>query len=118
GIRMFRANVNEMNVQPVDFGDELRQSVEGALALAPVVIRSPVVRECLSDGELDALCCVRDRFAVWPSSSFDAASQLGKLLIRKTYLLKWTNRLCLLLLHNTVFWHDDLLSNACQLFDL
>jgi hypothetical protein len=35
---MFRANVDEMNVEPIDPGDELRQGVQFSLALAPVVI--------------------------------------------------------------------------------
>ena len=38
-ILMLRTNVNEMNVQPVDLGDELRQGVQ--LRLAPCASRSP-----------------------------------------------------------------------------
>ena len=36
-IFMFRANVNEMNVEPIDLGHELRQGVQFRLALAPIV---------------------------------------------------------------------------------
>ena len=32
-IFMFRTNVNEMNVQPVDLGDEIRQGVQFASTL-------------------------------------------------------------------------------------
>src|SRR5713226_2628348 len=36
-IFMFRANVNEVNVQSIDLGDELRQGVQSRLHLSPVV---------------------------------------------------------------------------------
>ena len=54
-IFMFRANVNEVNVQPIDLGDELRQGVQFRLALAPVVFRRPIARELLNRRELHAL---------------------------------------------------------------
>jgi len=38
-IFMLRTNVNEVNVQPIDLGDELRQRVQSRLHLAPVVFR-------------------------------------------------------------------------------
>ena len=41
-IFVLRTNVNEMNVLPVDLGQELRYRVELRLALAPVVIGRPV----------------------------------------------------------------------------
>jgi hypothetical protein len=34
-----------VDVQPVDLGDEMRQSLQLRLDLAPVVIRRPVARE-------------------------------------------------------------------------
>ena len=46
-IFMFRTNVNEMNVQPVDIRDELRQSVQSSFDLAPIVICRPIAREFL-----------------------------------------------------------------------
>jgi len=36
-IFMFRTNVNEMNVQSIDFGHELRDGVQLRLALTPTV---------------------------------------------------------------------------------
>jgi hypothetical protein len=54
-ILMLRTNVNEMNVQPIDFGDELGQCVQSCLALAPVVFGAPIARERLSRRELHAL---------------------------------------------------------------
>jgi hypothetical protein len=43
-VRVLRANVNEVNVQAVDFGHEIRQAVQSRLYLAPVVLYRPIVR--------------------------------------------------------------------------
>ena len=39
---VLRANMNEVNVQSIDLGDELRQSVQSRLDLAPVVVCRPI----------------------------------------------------------------------------
>ena len=52
---VLRADVDEVDVEPVDLGDELRQGVQLRLALAPVVVRRPVARELLHRRELHAL---------------------------------------------------------------
>ena len=54
-VLMLRTNVNEMNVQPIDFGDEIRQGVQLGLDLAPIVICRPIAGECLRRRELHAL---------------------------------------------------------------
>ena len=41
-VRQLRTHVNEVDVDTVDLGRELRQRVEGCLDLAPVVVRGPV----------------------------------------------------------------------------
>ncbi len=41
-ILMFRPDMNEVNVQPVDLGDELRQGVHFCFDPAPVVVCRPV----------------------------------------------------------------------------
>ena len=41
------ADVDEVDVQPVDLGGEVRQGVQVPLTLAPVVAGPPVVREVL-----------------------------------------------------------------------
>ncbi len=46
-IVMLRANVNEVNIQTVDLGDELRQGVQPRLDLPPVVIGLPIAHELL-----------------------------------------------------------------------
>ena len=58
---MFRTNVNEMNVEPIDLGDEMRQGIQFRLALAPIVIRRPIAREFLHRRELHALRMHRRR---------------------------------------------------------
>ena len=59
---MLRAHVDEMDVEPVDLGDELRQRVQPRLDLAPVVVGRPVARELLHRRELHALRCVARPF--------------------------------------------------------
>src|SRR6266849_1481534 len=81
-ILMYRANVDEMNVEPIDLGHELRQGVQLRLALAPVVICPPIARECLSRRQLHALRCIGDRFALRPLGRVYAPAQLGKLRFR------------------------------------
>jgi hypothetical protein len=76
GILMLRANVNEMNVQPVDLGDEVRQGVQPRFDLAPFVFRRPIASEFLDGRERHALRCIR--FPVRPPGRVDALAQIGK----------------------------------------
>ena len=62
GIFMSRPDVNEVDIQPVDLGDELGMRVQLRLAPPPVVIGRPIPRERLNEGELHALRKVRDGF--------------------------------------------------------
>ena len=80
------ADVDEVDVEPVDLGDELRQGVQFRLALAPVVVGPPVARELLHHRERHALRVVGDRLALGPPGRVDAPAQLGELLLRKTDL--------------------------------
>ena len=59
-IVMFRTDMNEMNIQPIDLGDELRERIQFRLDLAPVVVRCRIAREGLSCRELHPLRCIRD----------------------------------------------------------
>ena len=93
-ILMLRTNVNEMNVEPIDLGDELRQRVEPRLHFAPIVFCRPIVRELLNGRELYALRCVRDGFLLRPDRRIDASAQIDKRLFRKVDA-EWTDRLVL-----------------------
>src|SRR5258708_28367729 len=88
----FRTNVNEMNVQPIDLGDELRQGVQFRLALAPVVICRPIAREFSNRRELHALRLICDGLLFGPSRRRDPAAKVGERLFRDTRT-KRTNRI-------------------------
>ena len=75
-IFMVRANVDEMDVDPVDLGDELRQGLQPRLARAPVVLCLPVARECLDRRQLHALGLIVDGLLPGPARGRDARTQL------------------------------------------
>src|SRR3954452_7975128 len=71
-IFMLRANVNEVDVQAIDLGDEVLYGLQLLLALAPVVLLRPVARERLHHRELWALRDVIDGLLFWEASGDDA----------------------------------------------
>ena len=75
GIRMAGADVDEMNVEPVDRRDELRQGIELRLHLPPVVVRAPVADELLQLRQLRALRPIGDGFLVGPARGCDPAGE-------------------------------------------
>src|SRR5262245_36398178 len=78
GQRVFvpRTNMNEMNIEPVDLGDELRQRVQCRLALAPVVVSRPIARETLDQCERHALRLIRDGLLLRPVRGRDALTEV------------------------------------------
>src|SRR5258708_35679646 len=82
GIRMTRADVQEVNVEPVDLSHKLRQGIELRLHLAPVVVGAPVADELLDLRELDALGLISDRLAVGPACGRYASAQVDECLFR------------------------------------
>src|SRR6476660_1665318 len=74
--------MDEVNVQPVDLGLELRQRVQSRFAPAPVVLGRPVAREVLYRRQLHALRPIGDEFPGRPASRIDAAAQLVDLALR------------------------------------
>src|SRR5215216_3771652 len=79
---MLRAHVDEMNVQPVDLGDELGQGVESRLDFPPVVLGRPVAGECLSRCELHALGLIGDGLLLGPAHRHDALAQVVEVRLR------------------------------------
>src|SRR3712207_2830310 len=75
-IFMLRTNVNEMDVETINLGDELRQGVQLRLSLAPIVVRCPVAREFLHCREWHTLRLICDSFLFWPSRVSYAPTQL------------------------------------------
>ena len=63
-IFMLRTDVNEMDVQPIDLGDELRVGVQLGLTFAPVVVCRPITCELLKSSELHALRRIGDSFPI------------------------------------------------------
>src|SRR4029450_13222721 len=74
--------MDDVDVDPVDLGDELRQRVELGLGLAPVIVRFPVVNERLQSFQLDALRLIGDRLLVGPARRRDASTKVDKVLFR------------------------------------
>ena len=77
-----RLHVDEVDVQPVDLGLELRQRVQSRFAPAPVVLGRPVAGELLDRRQLHALGPIGDELLGRPASRLDAAAQLFDLALR------------------------------------
>src|SRR5215212_8197107 len=75
-IFMLRTGVNEMNVESIDLGDELRERVQPALDLAPVVLCRPIADEILDRGERDALRKIGDGLLFGQPRGNDASAKL------------------------------------------
>ena len=89
-IFMFRTNVNEMNVQPINIRDELWQGLQFRFDLAPIVICNPIARERLNEGELYALRIIRDRFPFREPCRVYTPAQFNKFRFRYIHI-KRTN---------------------------
>ena len=76
---MPRPDVDEVDVDPVDLGRDLRQRVELRLGLAPVVVRRPVAREFLQRRELHALRPIFDELLVGPARRENPSAKVGQL---------------------------------------
>ena len=63
-IFMFRADMNEMNIQSIDLGDEVRYGIQPRFTLAPVVMRLPVAQKLLNSLERYSLRIIGDGFLV------------------------------------------------------
>ncbi len=74
-----RPDVDEVDLDPVDLGRELRQRVQSRLAPAPVVLGRPVAGERLQRRQLHALRAVGDELLRRPARRLDPAAQLSEL---------------------------------------
>ena len=72
GVLVLRASMNEVDVQAVDLGNEVREGVDPRFALAPVVLRAPVTREFLHGRERHALRKIGDGFLLGQPGRNDA----------------------------------------------
>jgi len=78
GIWMAGANLDEMNVQPIDLGHELRQGVEFRLAFAPIVICYPIARERLHRRQSHVLRLISDCLLLRPACRADALAEVNQ----------------------------------------
>ena len=81
-VLVLRTDVDEVDVQPVDLGDELREGVQLRLDGAPVVVRHPVARELLDHGERHTLGGIGDGLLLGPLRGRDASTEVLQGLIR------------------------------------
>src|ERR1700733_5323894 len=84
--------MDEMDVQSVDVGHELRQGVQPRLDVAPVVIRRPVPRELMEHRERDTLRIVRNGLPLRPSCFLYALPQLDELCLRNVNMKRSNSR--------------------------
>ena len=59
--------MNDVDVDAVDRGDELRQGVEFFLGISPVIVAAPVSDEILNPRQLDALGNIVNGFLIRPA---------------------------------------------------
>ena len=82
--------MDEVDVRAVDLGCVLGQGVELRFCLPPVVVGSPVARECLDCRQLDALRPIRYELLGGQARRRDAATELVQSLVRNLNV-EWTN---------------------------
>jgi hypothetical protein len=113
-VRMFRTDVNEVNIESVYVCYELWVGTQLRLDLAPVVIGRPIVRELLHSRELDSLRRITDRFPLRPLRRGDTPTEVRESLVRNLDAV-WTDCVCggvrriVDLGHNAKLIHDGLL---------
>src|SRR5215208_6186810 len=82
--RVTGPDVDEMDLEAVDLGHELRECVQPRLGLPPVVIRPPVAQDLLQLRELDTLRTVAHRLSVGPPRRSDTPPKVDELLLRNS----------------------------------
>ena len=75
-LRMWRALMNEVNVDSVDRRDELVEAVQSRLAIAPVVRAAPVPAHVLDPGQGSALAPIVDGLCVGPPGLGETTAQV------------------------------------------
>ena len=82
GVRVTRADVYELNVEPVDLGHKHRQGIQLRLHLPPVVVRPPVAYERLDLRQLHALGLISDGLPGGPPGRRHAPAEVDECLFR------------------------------------
>src|SRR5438270_13967640 len=79
---MLRADVNKVDVQPVDLSNELRQRIQSRLALAPVVIFFPILCELFQRREFYSLGAVWNWLLFGPARRRDSPAKIFQCFVR------------------------------------
>ena len=78
---MLRADVNEVDIEAVDLGHELRQGIQLRFRLPPVVAGAPILDERLDLRELYALRLVTDRLRIGPARRLHTPAKVNEVLL-------------------------------------
>jgi hypothetical protein len=81
-ILVLRLHMDEVDVEPIDVGDEVGITIDPRLDLPPVVLLQPVIGELLDRIEPDALRVVVDGLALGPSRRGNPALEVVELVVR------------------------------------
>ena len=73
---MWRPDVHELNVQTVDFGDELWVSIESRLAATPVVLGLPVLTDFTGISQRNTLAPIGRGFTFRPAGLGEASCEV------------------------------------------
>ena len=83
---MLRLDLDEVDIEPVDVGDEVRIGEQLRFGAAPIVVVGPVIRELLRGRQADPLRGVVDGLALGPPSGFDAPLEVGEFFVGRVIL--------------------------------
>ena len=78
---MLRALVNEVNIQTIDFSDELIEAIESGLPRPPVIPIGPVTGKVAGVVQWDALGPVLDTFALRPPGPGQPLAQISEVAV-------------------------------------
>jgi len=85
---MTRTNVQEVNVEAVDLGAELRKAIQFRLATTPVVVRPPILDERPKLCERYALRPILDCLTFRPARLLQTLFQITESALRRL-ILEW-----------------------------
>jgi hypothetical protein len=75
--------MDEVHVEAVHFGDEVRIAVDPRFDFPPVMVVEPMIGELLDRREPDALRVIVDRLAFGPSRRCDPPLEIDEIFLRK-----------------------------------
>lgn len=92
-VSVLRADVNEVDVEPVNLRDEVRHGVDPVLAPAPVVAGLPIVEELLGRLQRHTLLEIGHGLPLGQPSVCEAPTEVGEIVFRCVEI-EWPYRAC------------------------